>query len=138
MSQQVKVSTLVRAPKESVWDYFTTPVHITRWNFAISEWHCPKAENDLRSNGRFSYRMEAKDGSVGFDFSGTYTEVVAGKALRYTLDDGRKVNVTFDENAAGTRVTEIFEAEAQNPVEMQQHGWQSILDNFRNYTENRL
>lgn len=136
MSQQVIINTFVKAPKKRVWDSFTLPKHITRWNFATPEWHCPRAENDLRNDGRFLYRMEAMDGSLGFDFSGTYDEVALEKALRYTLDDGRKVNVTFDENSEGTQVTETFEAEAQNSVEMQRQGWQAILDNFKSYVEN--
>lgn len=136
MSQQVIITTFVKAPKKRIWDSFTLPKHITRWNFATPEWHCPRAENDLRNDGRFLYRMEAKDGSLGFDFSGTYDEVALEKALRYTLDDGRKVNVTFDENSEGTQVTETFEAEAQNSVEMQRQGWQAILDNFKSYVEN--
>ena len=137
MSQPIKVSAFVNADKKRVWDYFILPEHVKKWNFAIPEWHCPNAENDLREGGRFSYRMEAKDGSAGFDFSGTYDVVAIGKELRYTLDDGRKVSVTLEEDLNGTLITETFEADAQNPLEMQQQGWQNILDNFKQYTESR-
>lgn len=137
MSQPIKVSAFVNADKKRVWDCFILPEHVKKWNFAIPEWHCPNAENDLREGGRFSYRMEAKDGSAGFDFSGTYDVVAIGKELRYTLDDGRKVSVTLEEDLNGTLITETFEADAQNPLEMQQQGWQNILDNFKQYTESR-
>ena len=137
MAQKITVNTFVRKPKEQVWEYFTLPEHITQWNFAIPEWHCPKAENNLKTDGRFTYRMEARDGSMGFDFSGTYTEVALWKELRYALDDGRTVSVMFDEGPKGTSVTETFDAEEQNSIEMQQQGWQAILDNFKIYAENQ-
>ncbi len=137
MAETIKVSTFVNVPKESVWEYFTLPEHITGWYFATPEWRCPRAENDLRKDGKFTYRMEAKDGSVGFDFAGTYDEVVLGKELRYTLDDGRKVTVTFDENSDGTLITETFHADAKIPLEMQQQGWQNILNNFKQYAESQ-
>ena len=137
MSQQIKINTFVNADKERVWDCFTLPEHITQWNFAIPEWYCPNAKNDLREGGRFSYRMEAKDGSMGFDFSGTYTLVDTGKKLQFLLDDGREVAITFDEDGEGVLLTETFEAETQNPIEMQKQGWQAILHNFKLYVENQ-
>ncbi len=132
---EITVETTVKAPVEKVWQYWTTPEHITHWNNASDDWHTPQAENDLQVGGKFKYRMEAKDGSVGFDFGATYDDVQPNQRLAYTLDDGRKVEVTFAGNEAETKVVEIFEAESTHPVDMQQAGWQSILDNFRKYTE---
>lgn len=135
MAQKIKVSAFVNARKENVWDYFTLPEHITQWNAAIPEWQCPKAESDFREGGTFSYRMEAKDGSVGFDFSGEFIKIVTWNEIHYTLDDGRSVSVIFDESAKGTQITETFEAETNTPADMQQQGWQNILDNFKQYVE---
>lgn len=130
------VTTVVNAPLQKTWTYWTTPEHITRWNFATDEWHSPKAVNDLREGGSFAYRMEAKDGTMGFDFSGTYTVVTAPTYMEYVLGDGRTVTVTFTEKESQTEVVETFEAESVNSVELQQQGWQMILDNFKKYTEN--
>ena len=105
------------------------------WNAASDDWHCPKAENDLRAGGTFSFRMEARDGSFGFDFGGTYTEVKPQQRFAYTIGDGRKVSVDFAKDGNGTKVTETFEAETENPLEMQRHGWQGILDRFKAYAE---
>jgi uncharacterized protein YndB with AHSA1/START domain len=135
MKNVITVSTEVRGSIKSVWESWTLPEHIVHWNFADDSWHAPAALNDLRVGGKFSYRMEAKDGSAGFDFSGVYTEIVALKVIAYTMDDGRTARVTFEENGDSTIVTEVFEAEQMNPVEMQQAGWQMILDNFKRYTE---
>jgi uncharacterized protein YndB with AHSA1/START domain len=135
MPSNVTVETSIAAPVEKVWEYWTTPEHIIQWNNASEDWTTPKAENDLRTGGRFVYRMEAKDGSFGFDFGGTYDEVKPNETLVYTLDDGRKVTVTFTGNGDSTKVAEVFEPENTNPVEMQQTGWQAILDNFKNYVE---
>ena len=135
MKNVITVSTEVRGSIKSVWESWTLPEHIVHWNFADDSWHAPAALNDLRVGGKFSYRMEAKDGSEGFDFSGVYTEIVALKVIAYTMDDGRTARVTFEENGDSTIVTEVFEAEQMNPVEMQQAGWQMILDNFKRYTE---
>lgn len=123
-----------RLPKH-VWECWTNPEHIVKWNFASEDWITSKAENDLRVGGRFSFRMEAKDGSFGFDFGGTYTEVENQKLLVYRLDDNRIVRVEFLPHAEKTLVKEAFEPEQQNAVEMQKTGWQSILDNFKKYTE---
>ncbi|HEU4716739.1 MAG TPA: SRPBCC family protein [Bacteroidia bacterium] len=131
----ITVRTVISAPVSRVWECFTQPQHITRWNFAVPEWHCPAAENDLRPGGKFSWRMEAKDGSFGFDFAGTYTDVRPNELIAYTIGDGRKVHVTFMTDGDSTEVTETFEAESQNPVEMQRGGWQAILDNFRKHAE---
>ena len=132
----VTIESTVNAPVEKVWKYWTGPEHITQWNTAIDTWHSPYAENDLRVGGKFLARMEAKDGSFGFDFGGIYDEVETNKTIAFTMSDGRKVNVQFTPNGNETRIVESFEAENQNPIEMQRGGWQSILDNFKKYTEN--
>ena len=132
---KVTIETTVNAPVEKVWKYWNTPEHIMKWNSASEDWHTPKSENDLRVGGSFSARMEAKDGSFGFDFGGVYDDVQENKYIAYTLGDGRKVNVTFESNGAQTRVVETFDAETENSVDMQRTGWQAILDNFKKYTE---
>lgn len=129
------VETTVNAPIEKVWKLWTEPRHITQWNNASDDWYTPKAENDLKTGGKFLSRMEARDGSMGFDFEGTYDEVKKNERIAYTMSDGRKVNIAFKGQGHTTTVTETFEAENENPVEMQQGGWQSILDNFRKYVE---
>ncbi len=131
----ITVQATVNAPIEKVWQMWTLPEHITNWNFANDEWHSPHAENNLRPGGKFSYRMEAKNGDMGFDFSGTYTVIKENQLLEYTLDDDRKVQVHFSPVDGGTFVMENFEAEKMNPVDMQETGWQAILDNFKKYVE---
>jgi uncharacterized protein YndB with AHSA1/START domain len=135
MRQQVQVSALVKASAEKVWGRWTQPAHITQWNQASEDWHSPRAESDLRVGGQFTVRMESRDGAQGFDFRGTYTAVEAPRHLAYTMDDGRKVTVEFSPEDGGTRVTETFEAEDENPAEMQRAGWQAILDSFAAYAE---
>lgn len=132
---QVIVSTTVNAPVEKVWAAWSEPQHITQWCFASDDWHSPKAENDLRKGGNFSTRMEAKDGSFGFDFGGIYDDVVINEVIDYTMGDGRRVWVKFAGEGNTTHITERFEAESENPIEMQQAGWQMILDNFKKYAE---
>ncbi len=132
---QITVETSVKAPVAKVWQYWSEPEHIKKWNSASPDWHTPRAENDLRTGGKFSSRMEARDGSMGFDFGGTYTEVVPQKTIAYTMGDGRKVSVHFEEKGGETAVIEHFDPESQNPVEMQRGGWQSIMDNFKTYVE---
>lgn len=134
MENKICVSVFIYAPAAKVWEYYTEPKHIINWNFADPSWHCPKAENDLRVGGRYLARMEAKDGSFGFDFESFYTEVIDGKEFSYKFG-GRKANVKFLENGNTTEVIVNFEPENENPVEMQRFGWQSILDNFRKYVE---
>lgn len=133
--QVITVATTVGAPPERVWDLFTSPMHIIHWNNALDDWQTSYAENDLNPGGAFLYRMEARDGSEGFDFSGRYSEVIAGKTIAYTLDDGRNVHLSFSETSGGTLVTESFETEDQNSAELQKTGWQAILDNFSKYVE---
>jgi uncharacterized protein YndB with AHSA1/START domain len=136
MNKKITVETFVNASPEKVWNSWTSPEHIQQWLFASDDWHCPKAVNDLKVGGRFSSTMAAKDGSMGFDFGGEYTEVEENKVIAYTMDDRRTVRVTFTPENDGVRVTETFEMESQNPEEMQRGGWQAILDNFKKHTEN--
>jgi uncharacterized protein YndB with AHSA1/START domain len=131
----ITVENTINAPVEKVWKYWAKPEHITKWNNASNDWHSPRAENDLRTGGNFVYRMEAKDGSMGFDFGGVYDVVRPNEYIEYTIGDGRKVKVTFSNKGNTTNVVETFEAENTNSVEMQKGGWQAILDNFRKYTE---
>lgn len=132
---KIAVENTVKAPVEKVWKLWTTPEHITKWNNASDDWHTPRAENDLRAGGRFLSRMEARDGSFGFDFGGVYDEVKTNELIAYTMGDGRKVKITFINKGNETKVIETFEAENQNPIEMQRGGWQAILDNFKKYAE---
>lgn len=131
----ITVTATINAPVEKVWDYWSQPAHITQWNQASDDWHTPHAENDLQAGGKFVSRMEAKDGSFGFDFWGLYDEVIPHKHIAYTMGDGRKVKVDFENQGNATKATENFEAESTNSVELQKNGWQAILDNFKKYTE---
>lgn len=133
--QSITIKTTVNLPVEIVWKYWTEPEHIKNWNTASNDWHTTKAENDLRVGGSFLSRMEAKDGSIGFDFSGTYDEVKLYKTIEYTLGDNRKVRITFESNDDMSEITETFEAESTNPLDMQKAGWSSILESFKNYAE---
>ncbi|MBW4840141.1 MAG: SRPBCC family protein [Paenibacillaceae bacterium] len=132
---KVTVQAVIQAPVEKVWSYWTEPEHITKWNQASDDWHAPRAENDLRAGGTFLTRMEAKDGSMGFDFGGVYDEVNTYERIFYTLGDGRRVEITFAAEGQGTKVVETFDAESTHPVEFQQAGWQAIMDNFKKYVE---
>ncbi|KQS27958.1 SRPBCC family protein [Dyadobacter sp. Leaf189] len=134
-AQKVTVSTTINAPVSKVWTYFNSPEHVTQWCFASDDWHAPKSENDLRVGGSFTTTMAAKDGSFSFDFGGVYTQVENEKLLDYDLADGRNVKVMFESAGDNTTVTEVFDAEGENSVEMQQQGWQAILDNFRKHVE---
>jgi uncharacterized protein YndB with AHSA1/START domain len=131
----ITITATVAVPIEKVWQYWTLPQHIKQWNSASPDWHTPAADNDLRPGGKFVYRMEARDESFGFDFSGVYDEVITNERIVYTMDDGRKATILFAAAGDAVTVTEIFEAEAMNPVDMQRMGWQAILDNFKKYTE---
>lgn len=133
--QEITIETTVQAPVAKVWEYWTAPEHIVKWNQASDDWHTTRAENDLREGGKFSSRMEAKDGSSGFDFGGVYDEVKQHEYIEYTIGDGRKVKIFFISHDGETKVVETFEAESINSLEMQRGGWQTILDNFRKYTE---
>ena len=137
MKNVITLSTEVRGSIKSVWELWTSPEHIVHWNFAADSWHAPAAVNDLQVGGKFSYRMEAKDGSEGFDFSGVYSEIIEPEVIAYTMDDGRTARVTFEALGESTVVTEVFEPETMNAHELQQAGWQMILDNFKRYAESR-
>ncbi|MFL8938038.1 SRPBCC domain-containing protein [Rossellomorea oryzaecorticis] len=135
-SEKITIQTTVQAPVEKVWAYWTEPNHITKWNAASDDWHTPFAENDLRIGGKFLSRMEAKDGSFGFGFGGTYDEVKANEVIAYSMEDGRTVIITFKANGDKTEIVETFDADSENPVDMQRQGWQAILDRFKSYVEN--
>lgn len=134
---KITIETTINTPVEAVWSAWTTPDDIKQWNAASDDWHTTEATVDLRVGGAFSSRMEAKDGSMGFDFAGTYTRVVEHEAIEYSLDDGRVVVIEFLAGAGGVTVREIFEAESANDVEQQRQGWQAILDNFRRHVESK-
>lgn len=131
----ITVETQVNAAIEKVWDSWTNPKHITQWNQASPDWHTPFAENDLRIAGIFKSTMAAKDGSMSFDFWGTYTNLISYRLIEYTMGDGRKTKIIFEEKGSEVSVIETFEAEEENPVELQRGGWQAILDSFKKYTE---
>ena len=130
----ITVETTINADIQKVWNMWTMPEHITKWNYASDDWECPRAENDLQVGGIFSSTMAAKDGSASFDFAGTYTDVVPLASLAYTFGD-RTAHVSFTQQEDGVHVVETFDPETENPEEMQRTGWQSILNNFKNYVE---
>ncbi|WP_439584929.1 SRPBCC family protein [Dyadobacter bucti] len=131
----ITVETTVNAPVEKVWKCWTEPDHITGWTFASDDWHAPYADNDLRKDGKFKTTMAAKDGSFSFDFGGTYTDVTEHSLIAYTMEDGRKVKVSFSGEGDTTKVVETFDPENTHPADFQKAGWQAILDNFKKYTE---
>ena len=132
---RIRVETVVDAPIERVWAAYVEPEHIVHWNAASDDWHSPRSTVDLRVGGRFSSRMEARDGSMGFDFEGTWTRIIPEESLQYRMDDGRVVHVEFVDRESGVRVVVEFDPEGENPAELQRAGWQAILDNFRRYVE---
>ena len=134
----ISVQAVISAPVEQVWKLYTEPEHVIKWNSPSNDWHTPRAENDLKVGGKFLYRMEAKDGSSGFDFNGTYEQVKTNELLVYSLSDGRKVEVTFTKDSdTRTKIATTFEAEDIYPIELQRDGWQAILNNFKKYVETR-
>lgn len=134
-STRITVEATVNAPVEKVWKNWNTPSDIMQWNTADASWHTPSSENDLRQGGKFKSRMEAKDGSFGFDFEGTYDKVELHKEITYTMPDGRKATTWFAEQNGRTTIETTFDAETENDPEFQQQGWQAILNNFVKYTE---
>ncbi len=132
----ITVETIVNAPVEKVWQYFTAPGHITKWCQASDDWHAPYAENDVRNGGKFKTTMAAKDGSFSFDFGGVYTNVQKHHVIEYAMDDQRKVSVIFSAHGGETKISETFDAETVHSIDMQREGWQAILNNFKKYTEN--
>jgi uncharacterized protein YndB with AHSA1/START domain len=131
---KITVQANVHADIKKVWDSYTNPKHIVNWNFADPSWHCPSAENDMRIGGTYKARMEAKDGSFGFDFEAIYTEIIEGKQFSYGFGD-RTASVQFHSSGEQTEVVIVFDPENENPLELQKNGWQAILNNFKNYTE---
>jgi len=131
----ITVQTTINASREKAWNYWNQPEHITKWCQASTEWHAPKATNDLKVGGKFTTTMAAKDGSFSFDFGGVYTIVELHKRIAYTIDDGRKTDITFSTQGNAVKIIETFEAEIENPIEIQQGGWQAILSSFKAYTE---
>ena len=131
----ITIETVVKVPIEKVWQSWTEPQHITQWNHASDDWHCPKSENDLRDGGSFSATMAAKDGSFSFDFGGIHDKVLKNELIESTIGDGRKMKVVFVSAGHETKVIETFEAENENSLDLQRGGWQAILNNFKKYTE---
>lgn len=134
---EISIETEINASSEAVWNAWVTPEDIVNWNFALDEWCCPRAEINLCVGGKFNYRMESKDGSMGFDFEGTFTQVTPNESIRFKLEDNRVVSVEFIETANGVKVVETFEAEDENSAENQKQGWQCILDNFKKHVESK-
>jgi uncharacterized protein YndB with AHSA1/START domain len=134
----ITVRASVNAPLEKVWKNWISPGSIIKWNNASPDWHTPRATNDFRNGGRFSYRMEAKDGTMGFDFEGTFDRIIENKQIDYSIADGRKVKITFSSVGNKTEIIESFEAENVNSIEIQRNGWQSIMDNFKKYSESQV
>jgi uncharacterized protein YndB with AHSA1/START domain len=131
----IQIEALIDAPKALVWEAYNDPSHVVKWNAASDDWFCPAASNEVKDGGRFNYRMEARDGSFGFDFTGTYVRVYPGESLRYKLDDDRNVGVDFVDHGDGVRLVVRFEPEHENSLELQREGWQAILNRFKAYAE---
>jgi uncharacterized protein YndB with AHSA1/START domain len=131
----ITVQNNINAPIETVWECWTNPEHITKWNNASDDWHTPYAENDLRTGGRFKSTMASKDGRMSFDFEGEYTLVEQNVAIEYVMADGRKVEISFAATPSGVEVIESFDPDTENSEEMQRVGWQAILNNFKKYVE---
>lgn len=131
----ITIETTINAPVEKVWKAWNTAEDVVQWNSASPEWHTPRAENDFRTGGKFLYRMEARDGSFGFDFYGIYDVITPHEYIEYTMGDDRKVKTTFTANGNATHIVQAFEAESTNSIDMQRTGWQAILDNFKRYAE---
>jgi len=136
--QKVTITTTVNAPLATVWNAWTQPEHITEWNHASDDWHCPTATNDLQIGGKFLARMEDIKSGEGFDFEGEYLDVTPHEKIVYVLGDGREVAITFVEDNQGVLVTETFDAEGENEIELQRQGWQMILDNFKKHAESLI
>ena len=134
-AEKITIEAIIAAQPSHVWLSWTDPSHITHWNFASDDWCCPSASNDLRVGGKLKSRMEAKDGSFGFDFEGTYHQVKPFELLEYSMEDGRRVITTFKDLGDATMVVTVFDAESENSIDMQRQGWQAILNNFKSYVE---
>lgn len=138
INETITLQITVAVSLETAWKYWTNPQHIQQWNFADPSWHCPAATNDLRIGGSFNYRMAARDGSFAFDFEGIYDAVEPEALIAYHLADGRSVRITFEStNDEQVIVTQTFDAETENPIDMQRAGWQAIMDNYKRLVEAR-
>lgn len=135
-SEKITINALVSAEINKAWNYYTMPEHITKWNFASDDWCCPSVLNDMTIGGKYVARMEAKDGSFGFDFEAIYNEINKLKNFKYTSPDGRLIEIDFEANDNQTKLTITFDTDGENPIELQRNGWQAILNNYKNYTEN--
>ncbi|HEY4206119.1 MAG TPA: SRPBCC family protein [Puia sp.] len=133
---KITIQATVKAPVDKVWNFWFSPEDIVKWSTPSPDWHTVRATHDLKEGGAFNYRMEAKDGSFGFDFGGVFDVLKKNQHVEYTIGDGRKVVIDFTSKGNVTEIVETFEAEDQNPVEMQRAGWQAILDSFKSYAEN--
>lgn len=131
----ITVESIIEAPIDMVWDFWTKPEHVMHWNFASNDWHCPKANSDFNVGGEFHYIMAAKDGSVEFDFCGTFTKIIDKTFIEIFLEDGRELNIQFESEGSSTKIIETFEPEEVNSMELQKQGWQAILNNFKLYVE---
>ena len=135
--ENIKIEITILASMDLVWECFTDRDHIEEWYFASEDWHCPNAENNFEVGGKFNYRMEAKQGGFGFNFSGVFDEIIPHKVIKYYLDDGRKVAVNFENEEGNTvKLMQVFQPEKENPVDLQRNGWYAILNNFKKYVEN--
>ncbi len=131
----ITVESTIEAPIDMVWDFWTKPEHVMHWNFASNDWHCPNANSDFNVGGEFHYIMAAKDGSVEFDFCGTFTKIIDKTFIEIFLEDGRELNIQFESEGNTTKIIETFEPEEVNSIELQKQGWQAILNNFKLYVE---
>ncbi len=137
IKEKITIEAVLKAPIDHVWKLWTSPEHIVNWNFATEEWCCPAAVNELREGGEMNWRMESRDGSMGFDFTGTYRQIKVNELIAYEISDGRFVSIGFLRDGENVRMVEEFEAEDMNPIELQRAGWQAILDNFKRYAESK-
>jgi len=135
VNTKITVQTTINSTIDKVWKCWNTPSDIEKWNAASDDWHTTKSENDLKVDGKFTYRMEAKDGSFGFDCDGIYTKVIVHELIEYTMADGRQASIVFKVLDNKIEVIETFDAENENPIELQRGGWQAILDNFKKHVE---
>lgn len=133
----ITVEAIIEAPIDMVWDFWTKPEHVMHWNFASNDWHCPKANSDFNVGGEFHYIMAAKDGSLEFDFCGTFTKIIDKTFIEIFLEDGRELNIQFESVRNATKIIETFEPEEVNSMELQKQGWQAILNNFKAYAESK-
>lgn len=133
----ITIEANIEAPIDIVWDLWTMPEHVQHWNFASKDWHCPKATSDFMIGGEFHYIMAAKDGSVDFDFCGTFTKILDRSFIEIFLEDGRALKIQFESEGQHTKIIETFEPEEVNPLDLQKQGWQAILNQFKAYVEGR-